>query len=191
MNPSFDSSSQQQKLGLTYDQVVKFSSMNRYWKKTVDNSFAFYADGKEIGTIDFYFGQSTKAAEFRIGSETFTISRKGFWNSTLLIKDAAGLTVLQVTAEKWYAHQWVLQYADKTYALKVRNHPLAEYVIIDGDTEILAYGLKVIDGNVQVAITCAASNPPYLFDALLWFLFAPLAIENLGDEISFTLLLAQ
>jgi hypothetical protein len=191
MNPSFNSSSQQQKLGLTYDQVVKFSSMNRYWKKTVDNSFDFYADDKKIGTMDFYFGQSTQTAEFRIGSESFTISRKGFWNSALLIKDATGSTVLKVAAEKWYAHQWVLLHANKTYALKVRNHPLAEYVITDGDTEILACGLKVIDGNVQVAITCAASNSPYLFDALLWFLFAPVAIENMGDEISFALLLAQ
>ena len=91
--------------------------------------------------------------------------------------------------EKWYVNNWVVEYRGKNYKLSVRNNPLAEYMITEGEKLILAYGLQAQDGKVQVKITGVHSPDNYLFDFLLWYLFAPVAIENIGDHMSFSLLL--
>jgi hypothetical protein len=83
----------------------------------------------------------------------------------------------------------VIEYGGIQYKLSVRNNPLAEYVITEGNKEILAYGLQPDKGKVQVKITGTAGQADFIFDFLLWFLFAPIAIENIGDNPTFSLLL--
>ena len=85
----------------------------------------------------------------------------------------------------------MLEYGGKDYQLSVRHNPLAEYVIKENENELIAYGLDTAGGNVQVKITDLQHQSDYMFDFLLWFLFAPVAVENMGDNLAFTLLLNQ
>lgn len=165
--------------------------MIKQWKKNHGNSFTFFVEDEEIGSIDFEFANINKVALFKLDSSLFSIKRKGFWNSTLLIADSNEQEVAKLYAAKWFANNWVLEYGGKNYQLSVRNNPLAEYVIKENENELIAYGLDTAGGNVQVKITDLQHQSDYMFDFLLWFLFAPVAVENMGDNLAFTLLLNQ
>lgn len=159
--------------------------------KKQDNTFTFFSEENAVGDLTFHYNTGNKTGSFSIGESNYTISRKSLWSSTLLIAGKDEAIIATVYAEKWYAHHWVLEYGSKNYKLAVRNNPLAEYVITDGEKEILAYGLHSANGKIQVKISGTGSTDNVIFDFLLWFLFAPVAIENMSNDISFLLLLAQ
>lgn len=165
--------------------------MSKIWKKNQDNSFTFFNDDEQIGSIDFTFDNMNKAASFSIGSKHYSIHRKGFWSSVLLIRESNENEVAKLYAEKWFANNWVLEYESKRYQISVRNNPLAEYVITSDEKEILAYGLQANGGNIEVRIKGSNGENEFIFDFLLWYLFAPIAVENMGDNLMFSLLLAQ
>lgn len=165
--------------------------MNRHWEKKQDNTFTFFSEGIAVGDLTFHYNTGNKTGSFSIGEDTFIISRKSMWSSTLLITGKDEAIIATVYAEKWYAHHWVLEYGGKKYKLAIRNNPLAEYVITEGEKEILAYGLHSSDGKIQVKISGTGNTDHFIFDFLLWFLFAPVAVENMSNDISFLLLLSQ
>ncbi len=124
-----------------------------------------------------------------IDNNIFVIKRTGFWKNSIEIVNQAGDTIARVYPEKWYANSWTLELHEKMYKLIVRNNPLAEYVIFDNTVEIAAYGLATEDGNVIVRITTKEESSDFLFDYLLWYLFVPIATENMGDSFTFMMLL--
>ena len=164
--------------------------MDKHWKKYQDTAFIFFTDNNETGKMSINFGAVKKAATFNIGQNHYSIKQKSLWNSNLSITDTNEAEILKMYAEKWYANNWVIEYGGKRYKLSVRNNPLAEYVITEGNKEILAYGLQTDNGKVQVKITGTTGQSDFIFDFLLWYLFAPVALENMGDNTSFLLLLS-
>ena len=159
--------------------------MNRHWIKNQDNSFTFFSGENEIGNMNFRFSSADKTISFNIGQKHFSIERKGFWGNILLVTDTEEQEILKVYPEKWYANHWMVNYDGKNYQLLVRNNPLAEYVISDGKKQILAYGLKPNGGKVQAKITAAVDQSDFILDFLIWYLFAPVAQENIGDSLNF------
>ena len=113
----------------------------------------------------------------------------GFWSSSITVKDENEAVVLRSYTEKWYANSSILEYKGQKFRLKIRNNPLAEYVIFDeNQNELLAYGLKVENHQCKVAIQ-SSGDKNYLFDFLLWYSFLPIAQENMGDSFVFQTLL--
>jgi hypothetical protein len=162
--------------------------MNKHWKKNNGTSFTFFADDYGVGEMNFIANPVNKTATFNIGQDHYSIKQRGFWNSNLSVIDTNEAEILKMYTEKWYANNWVVEYDNIKYKLSVRNNPLAEYVITEGNKEILAYGLQPDNGKVQVKITASPGQRDFIFDFLLWHLFAPVALENAGENLSFTLL---
>lgn len=119
-------------------------------------------------------------ATFQLGPKAYTIRRTGFWRDKLEITDEAGAIILKVYSKNWYGNRSILEYDNKTYELFIHNNPLAEWVIADEDTLLLAYGLDAETGQLGVKITIPdeqmAQN--WLLHALLWYLFVPIASED-------------
>ena len=111
-----------------------------------------------------------------------------FWKSNFEIKDENQAIILKSFTEKWYANSTILDYKGNKLKLKVRNNPLAEYVIFDGEKEILAYALDTNLGKPSVRINSNSSD--YLLHFLLWYIFVPIAQENIGDDFTFLTLIA-
>jgi len=85
--------------------------------------------------------------------------------------------------------KYTLEYKGQKFRLKIRNNPLAEYVIFDeNQNELLAYGLKTENHQCKVGIH-SSGDTDYLFDFLLWYSFLPIAQENMGDSFLFQTLL--
>jgi hypothetical protein len=118
-----------------------------------------------------------------IENKRFTLKYNGFWKSNFEIKDENDVVILKSYTEKWFAHSTILEYKDKKLKLQIRNNPLAEYVIFDDDKELLAYGLYIDNGKASVKI--ATNSNDYLLDYLLWYLFVPIAQENIGEHFVF------
>ncbi len=156
--------------------------MQKQWTKTDERAFTFTIDGAEIGTLNTANGIAT------IGTDSYTISRSGFWKNKLEITNSQGAIIATAEPEKWYANTLVLNYNAHAYRLVIRNNPLAEWAILAGDKTILAYGLATDNGKAVVSIKSADGQTDYLLDFLLWYLFWPIATENTDDALLFILL---
>ena len=162
--------------------------MIKNWKKTNEGIYAFFADSAEIGKMELLNNSSESKAVCFIKNNQFTIKRTGFWKSTIEISNKAGQTIIKVQPEKWYATYWTIDYNNKKYKLTVRNNPLSEWAILDNSKEIAAYGLFMDNDRLAVKITNSNESSDFLFDFLLWYLFAPIATENMDDSFTFLML---
>jgi len=92
------------------------------------------------------------------------------------------LPLAKVYPEKWYSNTSVLEYKGTNYRLQLRNRNLAEYAVMRDGQDILAYGLFLDKRKTEGRISDAGIKSDYFFDALLWYLFAPIAVENMNDS---------
>jgi hypothetical protein len=116
------------------------------------------------------------------------MKRVGFWKSKIEIMDNNKNIILEAKPKAWYANSSIITYNNQEYELIIRNNPLAEYAIINDGKEIIAYGLDTNHGKATIRITSTSDNDNYLFDFLLWYLFNPIARENMSDNLTFLLL---
>lgn len=161
----------------------------KQWKKTTEGVYEFRVDDQQIGVMNIAQASMKRKAVVRIKAQSFTIKRTGFWKSSISITDQKDVSVAEIYPTKWYSKSYTMDYNGKKYRISARNNPLAEWVISDDEHEVTAYGLEAIDGKIGVKIT-ASETSEYLFDALLWYLFLPIATENGGNDMDFMVLLA-
>jgi hypothetical protein len=163
--------------------------MTKNWKKTKEGNYSFSVDNKQIGTMEISYASLERKAICNIENNVFIIKRTGFWKSTVEINNQTGQTIAKLYPKKWYANSWTLDFKEKELEVIVRNNPLAEYAIIDNSKELAAYGLTTENGNLTVRVTTLDESSGFLFDFLLWYLFVPIATENMGDSFTFMMLL--
>ncbi|MEI7509529.1 MAG: hypothetical protein WCJ62_08695 [Flavobacterium sp.] len=161
----------------------------KIWKTIKQGLYSLEIDSILIGTLEVVYSHLDRKALFTIESKIYTLHYTGFWKSNFVISDENDNVILTSRVEKWYANTTLLEYKGKQLQLKIRNNPLAEYVIFDGDYEILAYGLSTENRKATVRINTNSSENDYLLDFLLWYIFLPIAQENIGDNFTFHSLL--
>ncbi len=158
------------------------------WIKNSEDAYDFVVNENVQATIHFNRSSSDGIVTVNAAKETFKINRSGFWKSNIEITDTSNVLAASVKPAKWYSGHYIMQYNGQEYKLIVRNNPLAEWAIQQNDKDICAYGLDTKNGAVTVRIT-EAENVPVLFHFILWYLFWPIAVENTGDHLLFSLLL--
>ena len=163
--------------------------MQKNWMTIGQGEYAFLSFDQEVGTMHIERGTLERKAICQIGNDTFTIRRKGFWGTNLEVLDQQGIEVARLYAEKWFANHFKLEFEGKTYKIVVRNNPMAEYAIIEDNQVILAYGLDTNEGSVVVRINSYLAPEQRFFDFLLWYLFLPIATENMSDNLAFMMVL--
>lgn len=161
--------------------------MKKEWVKNTDSQYSFFVEEKKMGNMDFHLNSLSSKAVCTFSEQELKIKRTSFWKSTIEITDSQDAILLKTYPEKWYGNTSVIEYDNKKYKLVVRNNPLAEYAITENGEERLAYGLATTDKKLSVRIT-THEKAPLVFDFLLWYLFLPVANENMGDDYSFLLL---
>lgn len=163
--------------------------MERKWTKLGENTFSLIVGGIKAGEMKISLSSTALQATCKIGTENYTIQRIGFWNNTVEVRDDKGTVIAKIYNEKWYANSYQLEYENKKYKLVLHNNPLAEYAIMDGKKALLSYGLHTDNAKIAIRITVDKYETNLLFDFLLWYLFVPIAIENIGDDLLFEFLL--
>jgi hypothetical protein len=164
--------------------------MTKNWKKIGTSTYTFSINDKEVGVLEIILNSIDSRAIAKTEKGEFTVRRTGFWKTKIEILDKEKKIIANAYAEKWYANSLILEFKSKKYKLQNRNNPLSEWAITDGDKTILAYGLNTcnINGLVNMKITGSENNEEELFDYFLWYLFAPIASENMGDDVTAVLI---
>jgi hypothetical protein len=163
--------------------------MGTSWKKTGEGKYELSIERALVGSIEIKLNSLDSKAEIVANDEKFVIKRIGFWESKIEILNK-DILVGKVYAKNWYVNSFILEYCHTHYKLSIRNNPLAEWVIQENGKDKLSYGLDAKNGNSAIKISSDGSNTPLIFDFLLWYLFVPIATENMGDEFTFMLLIA-
>ena len=158
------------------------------WKKIGEGNYSFSKQENKIGSLTIKSNLFERKATFEIENQVYNVKHIGFWKNNIEIVNAQGQVVLRTHTEKWYSNATVIDFEGKKLILKIRNNPLVEYAILDGETEILSYGLDFNEGKAATRIQTDTNNHSYLLDFYLWYLFVPVAQENMGDDFTFLLL---
>lgn len=156
------------------------------WVKQDDFTYHFIQNGQKAGEMKINITSLHTTANCFVNDSSFEIKRKGFWKTVVEITNEQGDVTLTAAPEKWYVSSYLAAYGNRKLKLTVRNNPLAEFVLIENEKEILAYGLNTENKKLVVKIS-EAENCDTLLHYLLWYLFVPVANENFGNDYSFLL----
>jgi hypothetical protein len=162
---------------------------NRNWEKITELKYLFWVGEKKIGELELRYSKWKRGAVFNIEDQIYTIEHFGLWKDKLQVSDYKGNVILKGYSEKWFSNQTTLDYQNTKLHLKIRNNPLAEFVITNEVSELLSYSLETNNGTILTKIISLPENEDYLLDFLLWYLYQPIAQENAGDNLVFQSLL--
>lgn len=164
--------------------------MEKKWMKINEGKFSLIVNNTIIGDMEISSKSTASKAICTLGEQKFTIQRTGFWKNNLEVLDYSGQILAKVYNEKWYVSSSILDYKNKKYKIILRNNPLAEFVILDQEIELLAYGLKTENKEIKVQISMNKNTADSFFDFIVWYLFAPIIAENADDNFVFQMLLS-
>ncbi len=159
--------------------------MNKKWIRETSNIYVFSIDGKTIGKLELHLN-NIGTDIIRIDENIFTIEKPSFWKANIIVFDQQKKAVMQTSIQKWYSNKFNLEADGKIYTLLCRNNPLSEWVIQSETKDILAYGLNADNNNAMVNMKISSSDTEnnFMLDFLLFYLFLPIAMENMGNNLS-------
>lgn len=158
--------------------------MEKKWSKIAEGKYAFTANGAATGSMEIAWNSLNQKATVEMDGKRYEIKKVGFWKNTVEATDQNGMPVAKVYPEKWFANSSILEYKGMNYKVVLRNRPMAEYAITLDGQDVLAYGVLAENGKITLRISCSEKGQDPFFDALLWYLFAPIAHENAGDNMA-------
>ncbi|MCU0438065.1 MAG: hypothetical protein MUC49_09110 [Raineya sp.] len=161
--------------------------ISKKWEKLKNNEYAFLENDVVKGVLTLEWSGLQNTATAIIHDETYKIKRKGFWKNKIQIENKNERVVLEVEVEKWYSNDWIITHEGRKYRLEIRNNSLSEYVIFEGDQEIISYGLHTNKTQIATRIK-AQSKSPILFDFLLFYMFHSVSAENGADTVFLTMI---
>lgn len=160
----------------------------KQWIKSGEGQYHFKQGEEALASLFIDYKSNNRKAVITINGEAFTIRQTNFWKNHMAVTNASNNTIITIMPEKWYSSSFSVQWGVANYELKVRNNPLAEWVLQQNGNDVLAYGLKTADRKVVTQITESNSSPDIILHAILWYLFLPIATENSGDNLMFLLM---
>jgi hypothetical protein len=162
---------------------------NNTWKTVSENEYELWDKGIRLVQMTLVPQTASSDARVETAEGKWFIRREGFWKTRVVVEDVEGQVWATLSPKAWYSSQWNLIGASGTDSLVLRNNPLAEYAILrDGDV-LLAYGLGAGEGTPHLRVTQPNADTPILLHALLWYLFLPIAKENIANSDNLIFLL--
>lgn len=153
------------------------------WNKIDTQTYALVQD--EI-TLAKLIKKNSKNAAIELNNKSYTLKIKSaIFFSSMEIIDEYNETVVTMNPKKWYSTTFTITFNKELYELKIRNNPLAEYVLVQNNLECLAYGITTNSSTNKLAIKIEEPNQNQspLLHAILWYLLEPIAKENFGDNL--------
>ena len=160
----------------------------KQWIKTGEGHYQFKHGTEDLASLFIDYKSNERKALITINGEAFTIKQTNFWKNHMVVVNASNNTIITILPEKWYSNSFNVQWGLKYYQLKVRNNPMAEWVLQQDGKDVLAYGINTADGKAITRISEANSSLAIILHAILWYLFLPIATENGGDNLLFSLM---
>jgi hypothetical protein len=160
--------------------------MNKQWFRRSERIFEFSTDGVVIGTMEIVHGKSNSRAICAIGALEFTIKPTSALTTSIDIADIGGEPIAIVRTEHWYSDHSIMEFEGKKYILRLHNDPLATWSVFLNEKKVLSYGLHSSSGKLSINIKGSEEPNSPILDFVLWYLFLPIAMENVGQMLEFS-----
>jgi hypothetical protein len=165
---------------------------NKEWKSTSQTQSILYINDEKIGEFNRIYSSCKMIATFSINNNNYTIKNSGFWKNKIDIFDENDNLVLKMYAKNWYSNCFIVEFEGREFNLKIRNKPMAGYVIFDKDKEeLISYNLDMHNRQIVTRIETNYALNKVIFDFLIWLLFSPIAKENNANDAVFISLMVN
>jgi hypothetical protein len=155
---------------------------------TVANGFETYElrNGSEplVSLTLNQFSQTAKV-ECANSRRVFKIDKEGFLRHKTIIKNEYGVKIGQLGFDAWNSSEGFIDLNNERLYYTVHNNPMAELIIYKESKKqpLVVCGLSASDGNTSIHFSKDKEADKYscLLMALCWFMFMPVAKENVVE----------
>jgi len=142
---------------------------------------------KKLISLSLNLREHTAKIDSEDCRRNFHIDKEGFLLNTTVLKNEYGVKIGQITHEILFKNEGMIELNEERYHYCIQNNPLAEILIYKKhkNNPLLICGLRAENGKPDVFFArttaeSAAQTSPSLLMAICWFLFLPIAKENIA-----------
>lgn len=113
----------------------------------------------------------------------FFIESTGSLNGKAIFKNEYGMEIGSIHHDRWHISEGTIEIDNVHYHYGLKNNPLVELTIYKNHTHqpIITCGLKMNNTNNGLTVVTSAVEANCFLLGLTWFLFLPIAKENLAE----------
>jgi hypothetical protein len=144
-------------------------------------------DDKKILTLTFNPFSNSARVECEKEKRVFFIRKEGFRRNKIILRNEYGIKIGELGQEN---KENFIDVNDERFYYATNNNPLAELVLYkeSKDHPFVTCGLSTKEGDTAVKFTkdkkLSDATHPGLLMALCWYMFLPVAKENVVDPIA-------
>lgn len=148
--------------------------------------YELWHNDKKLLTLDFHPFTNSARIEYADEKRVFLIRKEGFLRNKTVLRNEYGVRIGQLGYERSNASEGVIDLNNEKFFYTIHNDPLAELVIYRETKEkpFVICGLKADNGNTSVKFSKENQLSPtqhFLLMALCWYMFLPVAKENMAE----------
>jgi hypothetical protein len=149
--------------------------------------YHLYKDDKKILTITFNPFSSSARVECEKEKRVFLIRKEGFRRNKTVLRNEYGIKIGELGNDN---KENYIDVNDERFYYAIQNNPLAELVLFkeSKDRPFVTCGLSTKEGDPSVTFTkdkkLSNTTHPGLLMALCWYMFLPVAKENVSEFAS-------
>jgi hypothetical protein len=161
------------------------------WETISSNSnnevYHLHKDDKKILTLVFNPFSNSARVECEKQKRVFLIRKEGFLGNKIVLRNEYGIKIGELGHEN---KENFIDVNDERFFYTIQNNPLAELVLYkeSKDRPFVTCGLSTKEGNPAVQFTknknLSDTTHPGLLMALCWYMFLPVAKENVVEFAS-------
>lgn len=146
--------------------------------------YELWHNDKKLLTVDFHPFTNAARVEYAAEKRVFMIRKEGFRRNRTVLRNEYGVRIGQIGTERSNAIEGTIELNDEKFSYHIQNNPLTEIVIYRDtpDKPFVVCGLRSDNGNTSVQLSKESqlsTSQHFLLMALCWYMFLPVAKENM------------
>lgn len=149
--------------------------------------YHLFKDDKKILTLIINPFSHTARVECNNEKRVFQLRKEGFLRNKITLRNEYGIKIGELGQEN---KENFIDVNDERFYYDIHNNPLAELVLYKGSKEkpFVTCGLTSKEGNAEINFkkdkSLSSTSHPGLLMALCWYMFLPVAKENVVEYAS-------
>jgi len=151
--------------------------------------YELWHNDKKLLSLHVHPFTNSARVEYEAEKRLFMIRKEGFRRNKTVLRNEYGVRMGQLGYDKTNTTEGNIELNGEKFFYTIQTKPADELVIYKDTKEkpFLVCGLKVNDGNTSVRFNRSTELNPtehFLLMAVCWYMFLPVARENLVETVS-------
>ncbi len=144
--------------------------------------YELWNEDRKLVTLSLNLFSLTAKVECADSRRIFKIEKEGFLQTKTIIKNEYGIKIGQLNLAPWFSNEGFIDLNEERFYYTSQNNPLAELIIYKSSKKkpLVVCGLKSNEHKTAIHFekNKEIEKNSCLLMALCWFLFMPVAKEN-------------